>query len=156
MAIPTLSLVPDSSGFSGTVGDTVLSVKLDGGASRYRRNYIGSTYNIKCNWILTKGEYDYLKAFYRTACNYGSTPFYISLIFESSELTTYKAYFKPSTLSLNSVEAGQVFSVSADLEVFPNQNVATDDEILIAFEGKFAESEDELNTITNYDLPNHM
>ena len=156
MTIPTLALVPDSSGFSANVGDGVLSVKLDGGASRYRRNYIGSTYDVKASWILNRQEYAYMKAFFRTACNDGATPFYIKMIFEDDYLKPYKAYWKPKTFSLNNSEAGEVFYVSAELEVFPNPDAANDDEILIAFEGKFNESEDELNTITNYDLPNHM
>ena len=156
MAIPTLALIPDSSGFSANVGDGVLSVKLNGGASRYRRSYIGSTYSVSCSWILNRDQYNYIKAFFRTACNEGSTPFYVKMIFEDDVLKPYKAYWKPQTFSLSSIEAGEVFTVSAELEVYPNTNADKDDAIILAFEGKLSESEDELNTITNYDLPNHF
>lgn len=156
MVLPTLALVPESTTFSANVGDGVLSVKLDGGASRYRRNYIGSTYDVKCSWVLNKAQYEYMKAFYRTACNDGSTPFYLKMIFEDGELKPYKAYFKPKSLTTSGPDAGQVFNVSADFEVYPNQDAAINDDILIAFEGNFPTAEDELNDITNYQLPVSM
>lgn len=156
MAIPTLALVPDSSGYSANVGDGVLSVKLKGGASRYRQDKIGSTYDVSVSWVLNRDQYNYIKAFYRTACNYGSTPFYIKLIFEDDTLKPYKAYWKPQTFGLTGTEAGEVFQVSAELEVHPSSNVTADDDILIAFEGNFTEAEDRVDVIINHELPVDM
>ena len=103
--------------------------------------------------VLSKSEYDYLMAFYRSSTNYGSTSFEMSLILDNSTLTNYTCFFKAPP-SLGSVEGGMIFNVSATLEVASviSSSSADEDFMMVEFEGQFPQQEDLINTIINYRL----
>jgi len=151
--IPTMSIAPDYSSYTVTDSAQVLAVKLKGGASRYRQDILNSTSTVACQWTLTAGQYEYWRAFYRTATLTGAYPFYCPLTLDRSGVTNFKCYFVPDSISVSGMEGDVVFVVQAQLEVYPNPPNPLSDAAIIAFNGNLQQLEDRLNTITNYLLP---
>jgi hypothetical protein len=121
---------PSFAGFSAQLGSNTLSTELDGGAGRYRRDKIGAAHKVQVQWALTEQGFDYLMAFYRTEIDYGSLPFTIDIAgVDAAALTTYTARFMgaPSSVCL-----GDVYQVSATLEVAPLAVDAGADAALVA------------------------
>jgi len=130
-----LIIPPDSASYTGKMSEgEVMSVQLDGGASRYRRAQIGFVHNLTVAWTLTLAQYNYLTAFFRLSTRMGSLPFTIDLIIASGALVTHTARFRPSTFGLTS-QQGQTYIIGAELEVTP---IAVNDT-------------NDLNTILAYD-----
>lgn len=115
-----LDLVPNQEDYSVSYGNEVISTKLDGGASRYRRDIIGAASTVTVSWQLDDEDYQYLNAFYRSETENGSQPFLISLILDDALPTQRTAYFVPGSKTLNEV-SGLTYYVSAELEVMPVQ-----------------------------------
>jgi hypothetical protein len=119
VALPSLTLQPHSPNYTADIATgAVVSIKLDGGAGRYRRDYLGATATIAVEWILDPDDYNTLYTFFHTTLFDGALPFTVPLIFESSTVETYKAYFVPDTFILYSQE-GLSYTVQASLEVLP-------------------------------------
>lgn len=95
----------------------VLRVQLDGGAARFRRDIIGVTKMVNCRWILGRGGYDYIRAFYRVF-NDGARPFLIDLIVEESALIGCKTWFVPQSFRL-AEQRGNAYICTAQLEIEP-------------------------------------
>jgi len=111
-----LLLIPESAGYAVDRGQEVLSVKLDGGASRMRKDIIGAAFDVNVAWKLDPEQYDYLNAFFRTATARGSLPFTIDLVLDKTEYQTVTARFVPKTLKLTG-QQGLSYFMSATLEV---------------------------------------
>src|SRR4051812_39137454 len=107
---------PSTAGYAAERGSEVLSVKLDGGASKYRRDIIGAAFNVNVTWDgLNAEQFNYLNACFRTGTVRGSLPFDIDLILDKSALTEYSAYFVPGSFKLTA-QQGLAYFVSAQLE----------------------------------------
>lgn len=163
MALTKFIYVPDSSSYSVADGIEVLSTKLDGGASRYRKDILGATSTVDCTWILGQTDYKYFRAFFRALTEKGATPFLIDLILDEPALTEHKAYFIPSSIRLTGTQ-GNIFWVSAQLEVYPAE---MDKEAAIEFVNltnilgrykidTFPYLEDIVDTIINTNLPEYL
>lgn len=128
-----LYMRPSNASYSVQRGSEVLSVKLDGGASKYRRDILNASFTVTVSWDTTEDGWDYLNAFYRTATARGSLPFTIDLLLEDSTLTTYTAYFVPDTFKLTG-QQGEAYYIEATLEVTPiiNPSETTDDNATIS------------------------
>jgi hypothetical protein len=113
-----LKLPPDTSGYTTSDGPEVVAAKLDGGASRRRRDIIGATSIVNVTWRCNDAKFKYLRAFYRSVAEGGATPFNIGLLLDDPTITMHKAYFVPGSMQLNE-QSGQLFVVAAQLEVFP-------------------------------------
>lgn len=123
MALPYLSLQPHSPNYTADIAvGAVVFVKLDGGAGRYRRDYIGATSTIAVEWILDPDEYNDLYNFFHNILFSGALPFTIPLIFESSTVSLYQAHFVPDTFKLVS-QIGLSYTVQASLEVVPGNYI---------------------------------
>lgn len=125
-----LLLRPLIEGFGADFGDSVVSVALDGGASRFRLDKIGSVHAIRVSWNLKPHNYDYLMAFYRTEIDFGSLPFTIKMkSVDASDLQEYTARFMgpPKVTAFH----GGIHSVSATLEVVPLAHNESADQALI-------------------------
>lgn len=160
MALNRLRLTPDNSSYSVTDGKEVVTTQLDGGASRFRRDFLGATSTVDVVFILDAEEYRYLRMFYKILTVSGANPFYIDLLLDLPVKVEHKAYFVPQSLKLTE-QKGLSYWVSAQLEVFPA-------EIDIETEGAFAflygefgskwanifpASEDILNDLINFKIP---
>lgn len=131
MSLPVLLLPPDQSNYAAPEGHTTVSTILDGGASRFRADQLGGAFLVTVQWTLDLTNFNYLKAFYRTAVNYGSLPFNIDLLLDSGAMQTYVAHFVPDTFGLTS-QSGQTFVVGAILEIIPDPSYAVGDAAIIA------------------------
>jgi hypothetical protein len=119
-------------GFKVQFGDNVISTKLEGGPARYRLDKIGNPHIVSVTFVLTAQAYTYLMAFYRTELQYGALPFEIDLkATDKAPLATYSAHFLPNTLQLIGL-IGEVYTVSAQLELIPLATDTEADEALIA------------------------
>ena len=151
--IPSMSIVPDYASYAVTDSAETLSVKLKGGASRYRKDILNSTSTVNCQWTLTSGQYEYWRAFYRTATQSGSIPFWCPLTLDRSGVAPFKCYFIPESISVSGMEGDVVFVVQAQLEVYPNPPDATSDAAIIATNGNLQATDSLLNNIVNYNIP---
>jgi hypothetical protein len=113
-----LIIPPDNSSYNVTDGDSVVSVKLDGGASRYRSDKLGASSTVDVTWIVDKAGFEYLRAFYRGVTVSGALPFMIDLILDSSNVTEHKSYFKQGTFKLVD-QKGLSYTVIALIEAEP-------------------------------------
>lgn len=119
MATATCPFDPDSSNYDANTGLDTVAVQLEGGAGRYRSDYLGTTFIIDVQWSLETTEFDTLFSFYYTTIKRGSIPFNINLLVQSSTLTAYVAFIIPGSFKLAS-QAGNSYIVVAKLEVKPN------------------------------------
>lgn len=129
----TFLIPPENSSYSLAQNVESLSEELDGGAPKIRRDIIGAAFKVDVSWIFNPEEYEYARAFYRTATDHGSLPFDIGLIIDEPSLVIYEARFVPGTWRLNS-QKGLSYSVSAQLSVVVpvNPDEATDDAAIIS------------------------
>ena len=123
---------PTIASYSVRFGQNVIATRLEGGAARYRLDKIGSTHEVAVQWMLEAQAYDYLMAFYRTEMDYGSLPFTIALkSVDSAALVEHTARLVPGTLSVTAF-LGNVYQVSATLEVTPAAVVDATDQATVA------------------------
>src|SRR5690242_15106844 len=102
MSLIKIKCQPNSDGYAIKEGNEVISVELDGGGPRMRRDKIGAVAVANVKWDCHQARYDYLKAFHRTATAKGSLPFNIDLVLDNSVPTTYKVRFVPDSFNLES------------------------------------------------------
>lgn len=156
MALTKFAYPPESSGYTTEDPAEVIAIKLDGGASRYRRDKIGSTSRVSVRWVFDPTQYRYFRAFYHSLLGRGSEPFLIDLVLDYAEPTEHKAYFVPGTVRL-SEQRGHYYGVTVELEAYPTE-VDTELEIgyvymINNFGDNWAYYEDQLNTIVNTSWP---
>lgn len=121
---------PTLAAFTVGFGDNVLATKLEGGASRTRLDKVGAAHEVQVQWMLEATGYNYLMAFYRTEIDFGSLPFTIKMkSVDAAALETYTAKFA-SPPSLTAFH-GNIFQVSATLEVTPLAHNESADQALI-------------------------
>lgn len=163
MALTKLNLPPDQSAYSVTDGNEVTSTKLDGGASRFRKDVLGATSTVIVQWSIGPENYKYLRSFYRALTLKGARPFSIDLYLDESFLTEHKAYFIPGSMRLQS-QQGLKFVVAAQLEVYPAE-INEEAELYFAvlygelgsdWETEFSVIEDDFNTIINVNFPGYL
>lgn len=130
-------------------------VQLEGGAGRYRRDVIRSSKLVEAQWVLTPAQYNYFMAFY-ARFQTKPDPFILPLIIEEAALSDCECWFIPGTFSLTSRQ-GDIYTVSARLEVMPPQRDAALDDWLITLPPylgpEWAEYMDRLHRLVNVSLP---
>lgn len=136
----TLPLTPDKTSYGAADTAESNSQALQGGLSRNRRDKIGSSVIIDCTWTLSGDDYETLFAFYSARVNsLDDLPFTANLIVDQPELTAHIARFMPGTFSLVG-QAGDTFSVQAQLEVTPLTPVAEYDASFVAVYGEYLDN----------------
>jgi hypothetical protein len=100
-----------------------IQVELEGGETRTRRDKIGATYTVDCQWQLTPEQYGTISGFFRDRLQNGVRIFRIPLKIDVAALVEYRARFlgEPEELTANE---GLLHVVSARLEVLPNPIVS--------------------------------
>lgn len=112
---------PQQANYAVQDGQETISVQLEGGAGRYRKDILNSTSRVNVSWLFTAVGYEYFRAFYReqTAANTGAQPFLIDLLLdEALALTEHTAYLIPGSVTLAGTK-GLSYVVQAQLEVIP-------------------------------------
>lgn len=110
-----LQHTPDESSYSLKFGEEVRSVPVEGGASRCRRDQLGSTGVIQVTWTLDQNEFASFRQTYH-ALRAGSWPFLIDLLNEAGNLQEYVANFVPGSIRLQRT-SGRTYTVGAKLEI---------------------------------------
>lgn len=160
MALTKFTIPPEATGYSMEDPNEVIAIKLDGGASRYRRDKLGGTSKVSVKWSFDREEYRYFRAFYRSLLGRGSQPFLIDLVIDLPDPIEHKAYFVPGTVRLQE-QRGHYYGVTAELEAYPTELNETEEADFAALYGEFGSTyatdfppvEDELNTQINTNLP---
>lgn len=129
MATYTMAITPNVKSYEILDGDEVLSVRLAGGASRFRKDQLGAVAQATVSWTVGSTDFRYLRAFYGVHGR-RAQPFNIALILDEPVLTTHEAYFVPGTFKLASQE-GQTYTVTAVLEVIPTPRTLAEDIAII-------------------------
>lgn len=129
-----LHLRPNRDGYAVADGMTFKQTKLEGGASRFRRDVLGAARLVDVQWTLKTSQYEYLTSFYNTVLKDGSESFKIDLILDKPRLTEHIAHFVQEPKKLNG-QSGLSYSVGAQIEVLPlRTNPDLDEAIVAAFE----------------------
>lgn len=115
-----LILPPDQSSYSVVDGEENLRQILDGGLGRYRRDVIGASSTVNCQWTVDRNNYQYLRSFYNIITE-SASPFLIDLYIDAPYLTEHTAYFIPNTMRLSS-QSGLTFTLTCQIEVEPIDN----------------------------------
>jgi hypothetical protein len=116
MPLPKLSLPPSTGNYNVSFGNELVSVTLDGGLPRIRRDIAGACHTVTCSWLLDATAYNTLLTFYNTTVAKGSLPFLIDLIIDTASLVEYTAMFVPKSFSLSG-QSGATYNVAAVLTV---------------------------------------
>lgn len=114
----TFLINPESSSYSVEDGPSFIGVKLDGGASRFRKDKIGSARNVEVSWVFDRNEYLYFTSFYNTTINEGSLPFLIELILDDPIPVLHQVHFLQDTKKLSN-QKGHSYTVTGTLEAIP-------------------------------------
>lgn len=112
-----LVIPPNSEGYTAQDGTELLSVQLDGGLPRVRRDLLGAAVRVHLGWTVSAAHYRYLRAFYNIYIN-DAQPFLIDLLFNEMNLKEYQALFVPGSFKLTG-QAGLTYTVEADIDVKP-------------------------------------
>lgn len=155
-----LQLTPDASGYNSAEGESVIRSELDGGAGRYRLDKIGASKTVSARWTMTPMEYQYWRAFYATATQYGALPFLCDLVSEDGcGPIEHVCHFIPGSVSLPT-QQGLTYVQQATLEVKPlPRDEAADTGLIIVWENAGGNPELWLNSLeklVNYTMPENI
>lgn len=146
------------SGYSAKLGNGVISQKLDGGASRYRRSLKNPSHSVSVQWVVGEAGYQYLMAFYRVWRRNPNQAFLAKLVIDDTPAQDYQCYFADSP-ALSSKQ-GLIFTVSAQLEVKPLKEDETFDDFIVSVaddsNGALWDWVNPLDELVNIDLPNAL
>lgn len=126
-----LQLLPDSSSYNVKFGDGNISTKLNGGASRVRKDSVDNVHSINVGFNLNKEQYQYIMAFYRHITKRGALPFLMDLITDEGNPQTHKVQIVPNTFQLTE-QSGHKYTISFTIEAEPLTEHAESDNQLIA------------------------
>lgn len=119
MATPFLNYMPVRDSYTFTPAYNTIETKLDGGASRIRRDKINGNQTITPTWILNKGQYTAVMGFFRERVQHGSRPFRMNLLTDVAFVMPYVCRVVGGCPKLVQ-QSGDAYFVSGTLEVTPN------------------------------------
>lgn len=119
MATDLLTIEPQRDGYSFTPARDFISIALDGGQSRMRRDKINASQQINATWILRLGQYNYLMGFFREATFNGTVPFRVPLLSDAGIVLPHICLC-PDGIPRLVQQSGDAYFVQGVLEVFPN------------------------------------
>lgn len=118
MALPRFILAPESTGYVLEAPKETLSVRLDGGASRFRVDNPRNYYKVSVKWSFDDVEYRYWRGFFRTVLGSGAIPFLVDLITIRPDPEEHVARIIPGSVRLQE-QSGKYYGVTAQLEAYP-------------------------------------
>lgn len=116
--IRTLPYKPERSSYNYARRSHVITVELEGGLSKARKDIIGGSSFVSCTWFLKPDEFEYFTAFYNAIAGDASKSFTASLILDKPYPQEFVCKFVPDSLESSSPTA-LLYNVSAELEVTP-------------------------------------
>lgn len=153
--IQKLIIPPDQNGYSVMDGNEVLSVQLDGGASKFRQDILNSVSKVSVQWTLDATQFNYIRSFYKYTLISGSLPFLLDLYIDNPfELTEHVCHITPGTFSLKS-QMGQSFVVGCTIEAEPiaDQNLIDAGLLYGLFGEQYVAYNDTFDNLMNVEIP---
>lgn len=120
---PSTIIPPSQQSYRVKKPTEFIQVDLRGGEARTRRDKIGATYTVDCQWELTPDQYTTISGFFRDRLQGGVRVFRIPLKVDVPALVQYRARLLGETEELAANE-GLLHVVRARLEVIPNPIVS--------------------------------
>lgn len=114
-----LILIPNEDGYVLDFANGNLSTGEDLGSMRLRRLLRGTPHLASLTWTAVGLEFDYLRAFWRTATKFGVKPFLIDLPVRRQGPIEHTAMFVPGSFDFSG-NTGISYTVSARAYVVPN------------------------------------
>lgn len=111
-----LPYVPEENGYSVRHGNETVSVRLGGGASRSRADFIGAAHEVGASWLLDRIDFMEFQNFINVSTGRGALSFLADLVVDFWAPTQYKCKMVPNSMRTNQVK-GMSYRVSMDLEV---------------------------------------
>lgn len=116
---PTHLPGPEQDGYRLRRGRETVSIRLDGGASRVRRDVVGAAHTAECTWVCSSEEYVAITGFFRERLQSRSRLFRIPLLIDAGVTVNYLARVLDDPEELATTR-GLMHTVRATLEVLPN------------------------------------
>jgi len=113
-----LPYAPEQSSYAYNKSDGIVTVTLDGGLSKSRKDVIGNASVINCEWVLNTTQFKEFMLFFNIIAQKGVRSFKAALILDKPVAETFDAKFVPGTLTSSAPNELQNY-VSANLEVVP-------------------------------------
>jgi len=115
----TFIIPPDQNSYSFSDFPECISVELEGGAPKIRKDIANSFFRLNVQWSLNQDQYNYIRYFYRYVLNSGALPFFLDLYVDDPfELKTHQCQIVPGSFGLAN-QKGNLFVVKAVLYVKP-------------------------------------
>lgn len=116
---PSYIPTPVQDGYRLRRGSESVSIRLDGGASRVRRDIVGASHEATCTFLVDRSEYTQLIGFLRERAQSRTALFRIPLLIDVPAAVNYLARVldEPEELA---AERGYAYTVQVRLEVLPN------------------------------------
>lgn len=157
------NFTPDQAGYSFRDRQETVSIALDGGLAKYRRDILGAATMVQVQWTLSESEYDYFRAFYKSITLSGSVPFLIDLAIDDAVIEEYTAYFVPESIRVISA-GGLYMQVTAELEVESKDRNADEDVYKVILFNEYGEDyvtlfppdESDIDQIINVDFAGYL
>lgn len=118
MATPLCPFVGEQSGYSAQATAPVISIGLDGGPDRIRKDAVGDPTVITCTWFLNRGDYDEWMRWFEKQAFYGSIPVLVDLVSSFFLPVRHRCTIVPGSVKTGNVR-GQSYRVSARLRAEP-------------------------------------
>jgi hypothetical protein len=129
-----LHLLPDSNSYNVKFGDGNIATRLNGGASRVRKDTVDNVHSINVAFSLNKEQYQYMMAFYRHITKRGALPFLMDLITDEGSPQTHKVQIVPNTFQLTE-QSGRKYGVTFTVEAEPlNEHAERDTQLIANYE----------------------
>lgn len=113
--LPKLNIDVPQEGYSFDGTDAILRAKVSSGPSRLRLDMLDAPIEADVSLMLSGGQYQYWRAFFRHEIQYGALPFLIDLMIETPAITERQVQIVPGTLRTSVI--GDAHSVQFRLEV---------------------------------------
>lgn len=108
--------LPEQDSYSAKYGEQIVSIDLDGGLPRQRKDFDNAASSFTVKWILDRAKFEKIQSFYRAYVRSGGAPFLIDLILDDSGILEYTAVIVADSWSFDSIE-GFTYTVSCELKV---------------------------------------
>jgi hypothetical protein len=116
---PTFLPGPEQDGYRLQRGRETISIRLDGGRSRKRRDIVGACHIAQCTWLCDHDEYTALTGFFRERLQSRSAEFLLPLLIDTAVTVNHRCTILDEPEELASTR-GRMHTVRATLEVIPN------------------------------------
>lgn len=158
--LPVLDFLSDKDGYNVSFANEIVSVKLAGGPSRRRKDFIGGADIVNVSYKLDRNQYKQFLSFYNHIIDSGALPFATQLIIDTEDLRYYQCTIVENTFTLQE-QSGLLYRIAFQIEAIelegstvPNEDhKALFDEYGMDYEPLFITDEDVLDQIVNYELP---